>query len=133
MQLRKALTEEDYSTTDWKVVRYDQQWSDRLHGSWFVGSSSQMKEAGDNADDIAYMPFPITLASGKQAASVGPDYSFGINADASEENQAAALCFVKFMAEESGFSMTVADFRCSKDTRLPDFYAAFKNYRLRSG
>lgn len=41
-------------------------------GSWVV---PQMKEAGDNADDIAYMPFPITLASGKQAASVGPDYT----------------------------------------------------------
>ena len=31
-------------------------------GSWAV---VQMQEAGDNADDIGYMPFPITV-DGKQ-------------------------------------------------------------------
>ena len=94
-------------------------------GSWAV---PQMKEAGDHGDDIAYMPFPITLTSGKQAASVGPDYSFGINANTTEDNQAAALCFVKFMAEESGFSYDCGGLPVAiKDTRLPDFYAAFKD------
>ena len=123
----EGLTEEDYSTTDWegcKGMINNGQIACMVLGSWAV---PQMKEAGDNADDIAYMPFPITLASGKQAASVGPDYSFGINADASEENQAAALCFVKFMAEESGFSYDCGGLPVAiKDTRLPDFYAAFK-------
>ena len=78
------------------------------------------------------MPFPITLTSGKQAASVGPDYSFGINASTTEDNQAAALCFVKFMAEESGFSYDCGGLPVAiKDTRLPDFYAAFTLRKLK--
>lgn len=123
----EGLTEEDYSTTDWegcKGMINNGQIACMVLGSWVV---PQMKEAGDNADDIAYMPFPITLTSGKQAASVGPDYSFGINANTTEDNQAAALCFVKFMTEESGFSYDCGGLPVAiKDTRLPDFYAAFK-------
>ena len=123
----EGLTEEDYSTTDWegcKGMINNGQIACMVLGSWAV---PQMKEAGDNADDIAYMPFPITLTSGKQAASVGPDYSFGINASTTEDNQAAALCFVKFMTEESGFSYDCGGLPVAiKDTRLPDFYAAFK-------
>jgi len=51
-------------------------------GAWAV---PQMQGAGDNADDIGYMPFPITV-DGKMYASSGPDYQFGINCQA----QAAA-------------------------------------------
>ncbi len=94
-------------------------------GSWAV---PQMQQAGDHADDIAYMPFPITLSTGKQCASVGPDYSFGINADASDDNKAAALCFVKFMTEQSGFSYDCGGLPiAAKDTKMPDFYAAFSD------
>ena len=68
-------------------------------GSWAV---AQMKAAGENPDDIGYMPFPITV-NGKQYATAGPDYGYGINAFASEVNQTASMVFVKWMVEESGW------------------------------
>ena len=121
-----GLTEDDYSTTDWegsKGMINNGEIACMVLGSWAV---PQMQQAGDHADDIAYMPFPITLSTGKQCASVGPDYSFGINADASDDNKAAALCFVKFMTEQSGFSYDCGGLPiAAKDTKMPDFYAAF--------
>lgn len=79
-------------------------------GSWAV---AQMKAAGDNPDDIGYMPFPITVG-GKQYATAGPDYSYAINANASEENQAAAMVFVKWMVEESGWCEIEGGYPISK-------------------
>lgn len=73
-----GLTEDDYSTTDWESSKgkmNNGEIATMVLGSWAV---SQMQAAGDNAEDVGYMPFPITV-DGKQYASSGPDYAFGIN------------------------------------------------------
>lgn len=98
----QGLTEEDYTTTDWegcKGMINRGEIGTMVLGSWAV---AQMKAAGDNPDDIGYMPFPMTI-NGKQYATAGPDYCFGINAKSSADNQAAAMVFVKWMVEESGW------------------------------
>ncbi|MBO5146145.1 MAG: extracellular solute-binding protein [Lachnospiraceae bacterium] len=98
----QGLTEEDYTTTDWegcKGMINRGEIGTMVLGSWAV---AQMKAAGDNPDDIGYMPFPITV-NGKQYATAGPDYCYGINAQSSADNQAAAMVFVKWMVEESGW------------------------------
>lgn len=41
--------------------------------------------------------------NGKQYASAGPDYCFGINAKASKTNKNAAMIFVKLFTEKSIF------------------------------
>ena len=69
-------------------------------GSW---AYPQMEAAGENGADIGYMPFPITV-NGEQYASAGADYSYGINANATDDEKAAAMVFVKWMTEKSGFS-----------------------------
>ena len=97
-----GLIEDDYTTTDWegcKGMINNGEIGCMVLGSWAV---AQMKAAGDNADDIGYMPFPITV-NGKQYATAGPDYNYGINVSSSEENQTAAMVFVKWMVEESGW------------------------------
>ncbi len=97
-----GLTEEDYSTTDWegcKGMINRGEIGTMVLGSWAV---AQMKAAGENGDDIGYMPFPMTI-NGKQYATAGPDYSYAINAKASATNQTAAMVFVKWMVEESGW------------------------------
>ena len=99
----KGLTEEDYTTTDWegcKGMLNSGKIGCMVLGSWAV---PQMKAAGENADDIGYMAFPITV-DGKQYASAGADYSYGINVNATTEEKQAALVFVKWLTEESGFS-----------------------------
>ena len=42
--------------------------------------------------------------NGKQYASAGADYSYGINVNATDDEKAAAMVVVKWMTEESGFS-----------------------------
>lgn len=120
-----GLTEDDYTTTDWegcKGMINNGEIGTMVLGSWAV---SQMKAAGDNADDIGYMPFPITV-DGKQYASAGPDYNYGINVNSSDENKEASLVFVKWMTEESGFSYNEGGLPIAKgDTKLPDVYADF--------
>lgn len=94
--------EDDYTTTDWegcKGMINRGEIGCMVLGSWAV---AQMKAAGENPDDIGYMPFPITV-NGKQYATAGPDYGYGINAFASEVNQTASMVFVKWMVEESGW------------------------------
>ncbi len=98
-----GLTEEDYTTTDWegcKGMMNNGEIGCMVLGSWAV---PQMKAAGDNADDIGYMAFPISV-NGKQYAVAGADYCFGINVNASTEEQQAALVFVKWMLEDSGYA-----------------------------
>src|SRR5574344_3002995 len=99
----KGLIEDDYTTTDWesckgKINRGEI--ATMVLGSW---AFTQMQGAGPNPQDIGYMSFPITV-NGKQSASAGPDYCFGINAAASDDNKKAALVFIKWMTEKSGFA-----------------------------
>lgn len=120
-----GLTEEDYSTTDWegcKSMINEGKIGCMVLGTWAV---PQMQAGGPNADDIAYMPFPITV-SGKQYATVGPDYSYGINADADETQQLASLLFVKFMTVESGMSQNEGGLPMTVgDNNTPAIYDAF--------
>lgn len=98
----QGLIEDDYTTTDWegcKGMINNGEIGCMVLGSWAI---AQMKAAGDNPDDIGYMPFPITV-DGQQYATAGPDYCYGINVNASDDNKAAAMVFVKWMVEESGW------------------------------
>lgn len=116
----KGLTEEDYTTTDWegcKGMLNNGQIGCMVLGSW---AYPQMEAAGDHGDDIAYMPFPMTV-NGKQYASAGADYSYGINVHASDTEKKAALIFVKWMTDESKFSYNEDGLPVSKkdtDTKL---------------
>jgi ABC-type glycerol-3-phosphate transport system substrate-binding protein len=90
-------------------------------GSW---AYSQMVEAGPNGDDIGYMSFPITV-NGKQYASAGADYSYAINNKSSEENQIAAMLYVKYLTEMSGFAYSEGGIPIDKKGEYPALYAAF--------
>lgn len=120
-----GLTEDDYSTTAWedsKGMINRGEIATMVLGSW---AYSQMVAADEHGEDVGYMPFPITV-DGKQYASAGADYSFGINANADETNQAAAMVFVKWMTEESGFAFNEGGIPIdAEDNEYPDAYAAF--------
>ncbi len=80
------LVEEDPASSDWessKGMINKGEIATMVLGSWSV---EQCKQAGDNPDDIGYMPFPITV-NGKRAASSGGNYAYGINNKSSEDNQ----------------------------------------------
>ncbi|MGN1022691.1 MAG: ABC transporter substrate-binding protein, partial [Lachnospiraceae bacterium] len=122
-----GLTEDDYTTTDWegsKGMMNRGEVATMVLGSWAV---SQMKGAGDNPDDVDYMPFPISV-DGKQYSSASPDYSFGINASDDPDTIEAAMIFVKWMTEESGFSVNEGGLPiAASDDSVPDLYKTFQD------
>lgn len=98
-----GLTEDDYSTTDWESSKNKLNAGEiatMVLGSWAV---SQIQAAGDNGEDVGYMPFPISV-KGKQYATSAPDYAYGINKNSSTTDQEAAMIFVKWMTEKSNFA-----------------------------
>ena len=120
-----GLTEDDYTTTDWESSKGKLNRGEigtMVLGSW---AFTQMQSAGPNPDDIGYMSFPITV-NAKQYASAGADYCFGINANAAVDNKKAALLFVKFMTEKSGFSYNEGGIPIgATDNNYPAAYASF--------
>lgn len=120
-----GLTEDDYTTTDWegcKGMINNGEIGCMVLGSW---AYTQMRDAGDNGADIGYMPFPITV-DGKQYASSGADYAWGINKDADDTNLQASIIFVKWMTEKSGFSYNEGGMPIAMDDdNWPEVYSAF--------
>lgn len=120
-----GLTEDDFSTTSWedsKGMINRGEVATMVLGSW---AYSQMVAADEHGEDVGYMPFPITV-DGQQYASSGADYSFAINVNADETNQAAAMVFIKWMTEESGFAYNEGGIPIAADDMdYPEAYAAF--------
>ncbi len=119
------LIEDDYTTTDWegcKGMINRGEIGTMVLGSW---AFTQMQGAGPNPDDIGYMSFPITV-KGRQYASAGPDYCFGINSKSSENNINAAIIFIKWFTEKSGFAFNEGGIPiAANDNNYPAAYAAF--------
>ena len=89
-------------------------------GSWAV---SQIQSAGDNAKDVGYMPFPISV-KGKQYATSASDYAYGINKNSSTTNQEAAMIFVKWLTEKSNYAYNEGGVSiAADDDKLPDLYS----------
>lgn len=120
-----GLTEEDFSTTDWegsKSMLNSGEVGCMVLGSW---AYPQMQQAGDKGDDIGYMPFPMTV-NGKQYSPADEDYCFGISVDSDTDKQTAALVFVKWMTEKSGYSYNEGGLPLAVgDEKYPDVYSEF--------
>ncbi|MFP3155377.1 ABC transporter substrate-binding protein [Lachnospiraceae bacterium ZAX-1] len=127
--VNQGLVEDDPTTTDWegsKGMLNRGEVATLALGSWAV---SQVKEAGDNADDVGYMTFPISVG-GKQYAAAGADYNYGINCNSSTDDQIAAMCYVKWLVEKSGFAASQGGISVVKGDPLPDALAAFEGVEL---
>ena len=68
-------------------------------GSWAI---DQIRDAGENGENIAFMPFPNNI-DGKQYLTAVMDFSYGVSSKS--ENKEAAKAYVTFMLEESGFAL----------------------------
>ena len=125
------LIEDDYTTTDWegcKGMLNRGEIGTMVLGSW---AHAQMAEAGDHPDDVGYMPFPMTVG-GTQYAMAGGDYNFGINVNSSDDNKTAALVFIKWLTEESGWCFMEGGYTIDKDGQNPPVYEAFSGCELLS-
>lgn len=94
------LVEDDPASSDWessKTKINNGEIATMVLGSWCV---QQFKDAGDHADDIGYMPFPISV-NGKQSAAAGGNYAYAVNKEASTDNQIASMLYIKWLIEDS--------------------------------
>ena len=124
--VKRGLTEDDPTTTDWegcKGMINSGKIGCMALGSWAI---TQMQAAGENGDDIGYMPFPITV-DGKQYIAEGPDYCYGINCNSSKDQQIAAMCYVKWLMEESGFAQAQGGVSAVLTDEYPEVLSEIKD------
>lgn len=127
--VKRGLTESDPTTTDWegsKPMMNNGQIATMVLGSWAI---IRMQDAGPNADDIGYMPFPISV-DGVQYASAGADYCYGINANSSDDNKIAAMLYIKWLSESSNFAYDQGGIPVLKSQEYPETLAAFDGIEL---
>ncbi len=125
------LVEEDPASSDWessKVMINNGQIGAMVLGSWCV---QQFKDAGDNPDDIGYMPFPISV-KGVQSAAAGGNYAYAINKYASADNQIASMIYIKWLLEESTIFEDEGSIPALKNSPLPDSLSEFDGVELLS-
>lgn len=122
--ISQGLCESDPTTCDWeasKLMLNNGEIGCMVLGSWAV---SQMKEAGEHADDVGYMPFPYSI-DGQQYATSGTDYCYAINKNS--KNIPAAKAFVEFMVEESGLALAQGSISLMKDDPMPSGLEEFSD------
>lgn len=125
----RGLIEESPSSTDWESSKRrinEGEIATMVLGSWAV---EQCKEAGSTPDDVGYMPFPITV-DGVQYAGSGGNYGFGINNQAAEDNQIAAMVYLKWLLEESTIYTDEGSIPALKEEALPDALADFADTEI---
>ncbi|MBP5156405.1 MAG: extracellular solute-binding protein [Treponema sp.] len=126
----EGLTESDFATTDWEGCKGMMNRGDiatMALGSWVF---TQVQNAGPNAEDIGYMPFPM-LVDGVQIAQALPDNNFGINIKSSSRKKLAAMLFVKWMVEKSGFQYNEGELPVLlSEERIADVYTAFNGIEI---
>ncbi len=119
-----SLIEEDPMTTDWegcKKAINDGKIATMVMGSWAV---SQFKEAGENPDDIGYMPAPFNV-NGVQYAESAPDYTLGVNVNRSDEIKELGKKYITWFVEESGFAVKEGCVGTLKGSEMPAYLDAF--------
>jgi len=125
-----GLTEDSPTATDWegcKPMMNDGRIGTLVLGSWAI---VQMQEPNmDNAGDIGYMPFPISI-KGTQYASAGADYCYGVNNSISKDNKIASMLYIKWLTESSNFAYDQGGVPVLKSQEYPDTLAAFDGITL---
>src|SRR5699024_9524014 len=119
----RGLIEEDPLTTDWeasKVMMNNGDIATMVLGSWAI---EQIQGAGQNADDIAIMPFPHSTE--RTLFSLGADLNISISKYS--ENKEAAFAWVDWFINESNYSVEQAGgISASKSVPLPETLDAAK-------
>lgn len=126
-----GLIEDDYTTTDWegcKAMLNNGEIATMVLGSW---AHAQMAAAGEHADDVSYMPFPMTV-NGTQYVMAGGDYNYGVNVNSSDDNKTASIVFIKWMTEESNWCYNEGGYTVDKDGQNPALYESFNGCTLLS-
>ncbi|MGW4897404.1 ABC transporter substrate-binding protein [Kitasatospora sp. NPDC004240] len=125
--VREKLSETDPTTTNWensKTLLGTGKVSAMTLGSWAVPQMRKAaKAAGQNPDDIGFMPFP-TQVNGKFCTVVRPDYRFGVSKHS--KNKEAARAWIEWFIGKSGSATSEQLISAVKGSPLPDTFKPFQ-------
>lgn len=103
--VNQKLSEKDPSTTNWessKTLLAKGEIGSMMLGSWAINQMrAAAEDAGENPDDIGFMPVPAQ-AGGKFCATLVSDYQQAVNIHS--DNKEAARAWIDWFTEESGYS-----------------------------
>lgn len=119
-----GLCEDKPEESDWdqsKVMLNDGDIACMSIGSWAL---KQIKDAGNNADNVAYMPFPNEV-DGKQYMTIVDDYCYAINKNS--EQKTAARDYIDFMLDESGYALDQEVLSIVKTDPIPAVYGDMRS------
>lgn len=125
----RKLVEDDPASSDWEASKgmiNKGEIATMVLGSWAV---EQCRESGATPEDVGYMPFPITV-DGKRYASGDGNYSYAINNKAAEDNQIAAMVYLKWLLEESTIFEDEGTIPALKSEPLPDSLSEFDGVEI---
>lgn len=127
--VKNRLVEDDPTTTSWELSKgalNRGEIATMVLGSWAV---SQIQSADMHPEDVGYMPFPISVDGVQYSVATG-DYGYGINCKISDEKKAAAMIFVKYMIENSGYAYDQGSIPVPVGGEYPEILSAFQNTQL---
>ncbi|PWI12722.1 sugar ABC transporter substrate-binding protein [Streptomyces sp. Act143] len=124
----QKLSEPDPTTTNWEdsksqlgTGKVASMWL----GSWAISQMRAAAEAaGENPDDIAFMPFPATT-DGKFCSVLRPDYQYAINVHSDKKE--AARAWIDWYITKSGQSAAEGSISSVHGAPLPDTLKAFSD------
>lgn len=125
----RGLVEEDPASTDWESSKArigSGEIATMVLQSWGI---NQCKDLAEDPSVIDYIPMPITV-DGVQALLVNSNYCYGINNQASEENQLASMVYVKWLIEESPIMADEGNIPERKDQEVPESLANFSGLEM---
>lgn len=125
--VKNGLCEPDPMSSDWeksKEMLNHGEIGAMAIGSWAI---SQVKEAGDGADAIGFLPFPHEI-SGRQYVTVSAEYCYGVAKNTKYPE--AARAFLEFMIDESGYALDREMLSVVRTDPYPDVYGDMENALL---
>ncbi|WP_447041699.1 ABC transporter substrate-binding protein [Streptomyces sp. DSM 118878] len=122
------LAEKDPTTTNWETSKTDLakgKISSMLLGSWAV---NQMRDAatkaGENPDDIGFMPVPVQK-NGAFCATMLSDYQLAVNTHS--DNKGAARAWIDWFTEKSGFAAKEGGVSALSSMSFPDVLKPYQD------
>ncbi|MFD5715816.1 ABC transporter substrate-binding protein [Streptomyces pharetrae] len=118
--VHEKLSEKDPSTTNWeasKTLLAKGEIGSMLLGSWAITQLRDAAEkAGENPDDIGFMPFPHQ-SDGQFCATLVSDYQMAVNIHS--DHKPAARAWIDWFTEKSGYSAQEGAVSALKSEAMP--------------
>ncbi|AYG78369.1 hypothetical protein DWB77_00476 [Streptomyces hundungensis] len=126
--VHEGLSEKDPTTTNWETSKTELakgKVGSMLLGSWAVHQvRDAATAAGQNPDDIGFMPFPAQK-NGAFCATLVSDYQLAVNAHS--KNKAAARAWLDWFTDKSGFATKEGGVSALKAAALPSVLKPYED------